>query len=176
MYLRLFCLIFMCFFILRPLSYAGFYGEESEVVESNEVQLLHVTSDAIPGEVEIRAVVDADSNLTMIREYLNANEKHDFNLKQLAEGVVLKKSSGHDAIKLLGPTLDPHQGGGIQMVYLTNGITNSYESFPMELAITEGGWSLEVRRHGGYHRITNMFLQGNFFFGQTLGIEGVVVN
>lgn len=155
---------------------AGFYSSFLDRLFSQEEQLLHVTSDAMPGYTDIHLELDSSANIVGMRRSTDNGDMQEFSLSQLASGAVLLNQSGYDVVKIVTENLDPHSGGVVRMVYLSNAITSSYENYDMDLVPQGSQWSLEVNDQSGHHSISNMFLKGRTLFGKVIGIESVSVN
>lgn len=148
----------------------------ADLFENREVPILNVTSDAMTGEAQIRVVVDNNSELVALRQYTTGATGYvEFNKEHLTKtGAVLMRSSGRDVIKLLSPDLDTNRGGAIDMIYLTSGITDSYDTFKMDL-VRGTDWYIEVNDSKGRRAITKMYLKSRKFFGKVIGIGKVEV-
>ena len=155
------------------------YPSQSQAVavedaRSEEVQLLRVTTDMAEGFSDFKMAVDQNHSIQTLRYYLNTGTKSEFTVDQVRAGVVIAKASGKDVLKLKGEKFDAQHGGPVTLIYLTNGITNSYANFEMELARTGDHWTVRINDQAGHHDITTLFFKGKKLFGKWIGIEKII--
>ena len=155
----------------------NWYPADLEVApaDTQEVQLAHVTSDAMDGFLDMKITVNSDHDIVGFSYVTHKNEKASFKLDQFAAGFVLYRSAGRDVAKLASRDFQASKGGHLELIYLYNGITGSTEKFSMELVRVGNEWKLEVNDNAGRRYFTSMFLKGNFLFGRAIGIESVSV-
>ena len=96
-------------------------------------QLVHVTSDAMPGFLDVKVTTDQDANAIGIAYVDSSGSREEFKLDQFSRGIVIYKKSGKDVVTLKSPNFNPGSGGNIDLVYLKNGVTGSAGTFHMEL-------------------------------------------
>ncbi|MBI2712693.1 MAG: hypothetical protein HYX41_07570 [Bdellovibrio sp.] len=147
----------------------------SESTQNEEIQLARVTTDMAEGHSDFKMEVNSDHAILAMRYYLSNGTRADFTLEQVKGGVVLVKASGRDVLKLKGEKLDANHGGLLDLIYLSNGVTNKYETLQFELVRTGDRWSVMVNDQGGRREFTTMFFKGRKFFGQWVGIEKITV-
>jgi hypothetical protein len=152
--------------------FPDFYSSDSALQE-NEVQLVRVMSDAMPGYTDIRIVLDNDFTAQSIRLVPDQGDARNISLSELANGAVLLNQSGFDIFKLIGTRLDPKSGGELQLVYLSNGITHSYGKFDMEAVKQGDTWFLQTNNQGGRKPFKTLFVKSRKLFGRIIGIESV---
>jgi hypothetical protein len=136
-------------------------------------QLVHVTSDAMPGYLDIVVVLDGNFNLHSGAVIMDDGRKTLFTPEQLPRGVVIDRRDGRDIATLYSRDLNVQIGGNISLVYLSNGITGSTGSYPMQIARYGNNWYLRTVQGEVF---TNIFLKGKFFFGKAIGISSVHVS
>ncbi|MEO5971200.1 MAG: hypothetical protein ABIQ95_14830 [Bdellovibrionia bacterium] len=142
----------------------------------NEVQLFHVTSDALKGVLDIKAVVGANSELLGLKYITEKGEVLQFSIDQLSRGADLMKEDGMSVVKILGHQLSATSGGNLELIYLRDGLSGSYSKFNMNVVNAGRGWEMETLPSAGSRKFTKMFLKGNWFFGKVIGISEVSVN
>jgi hypothetical protein len=165
-------------FGINPMSLDHLRSDDLNSMTEVEVPLIHVTSDALVGFADINMLLDPDKNILGLVYLTSDHERAEFRKTQLSGGgIVLFKKKGYDIVKLLisESTFDLHSGGRITLHYLSNAVTGSSGNFPMELTRVGDTWQLSVNEQTGRRPFTQMYLKGNFFFGQALGIQGVSV-
>lgn len=170
--LSFFCLILMGFSVT---SYAA--GRAPAMRRAfSESQILHVTSDAMPGYLDLALELNDDQVVTGLHYSTSDGETKTFDISNIKQGIVLLNRSGHNVVTIQSPDFDPAHGGSINVVYLMNGIFNTYGTFPLEMNRIGDGWELEVNDQAGRRKISNMFLKKNTAFGQIVGISKIIVN
>lgn len=156
-------------------DYLGFQSlSQADTIESD---LLKVTSDAMEGSLMLKIVTDMNSSLQELKYVTSANVILDMHLDDLAKGVVLLRSGNYDVLKLVGRDLNPETGGNLDLIYLSNGVWNSYQTFPISLTRVEQVWNFQTRESGQSSTTFNMmYLKKRTLFGKTVGIESVTVS
>lgn len=153
-------------------------SNELRMEADSEVPLIHVTSDALKGYADIKLLLDSNRDILGLVYLTSDQERAEFRKAQLSEGgIVLVKKSGYDIVKLMvsESEFDLHSGGKITLRYLVNAVLGSSNDFPMEMIRVNDSWQIQTNDQQGRKPFTQMFLKGNFFFGQVLGIQGVSV-
>jgi hypothetical protein len=159
--------------------------QNGKLNEENERQLFQVTSDVSKGVLDVKVLLNAQSELLGLRYITESGSILSFNLNQLASGGDLFKSGKRSVVKIIGRSLSPSTGGRLELIYLENGITNSYSKFNMMLVNSGNGseknWEIETlpsengRGEPG-RKFTKMGLKGNWFFGTVIGIQEITVD
>jgi hypothetical protein len=120
-------------------------------------------------------VLNGDFEMAGLK-YVAPEETKNFNLAQLPQGLVLMNYSGRDVVKLVSKNFDPKHGGPITVVYLSNGVTNQYNRYELEVERTGQDWSVMVNDQAGRRKVTRMFMKARKALGQIVGIEKITVN
>lgn len=150
------------------------------------MQVLRVTSDINSDYTDIRLDLDDKTNITSLRHFTNDVEQRTITPDEFVKGAVLMKSGGHEVVKLIckncgrnrfGTMEIPSAGVSVDMVYLSNGITNSYETFAMFLRHQGDQWGLETTIDGKVKSFADMrIVARKAFWGGVIGIKEVIVN
>jgi hypothetical protein len=151
---------------INPLD---FYANEMEY------QVLHVTSNVESGYSDMKAILDPDFKLIKFKYVTSAGNTKEFNPENLSKGVVILEKEGKEIIKLMSNNFDSKLGGDINLVYIYNGITNSYRKFPMEIVQEGREWHLQKNDTAGRSRFSSMRIIGRKIFGQLVGIGKIEV-
>jgi len=138
------------------LASCGFYAE---AVPFSDQNLAHVTSDGMKGYGDIKATLDQDGNLQLLRYETDKGLKTEIPLNQLPQGVSLKDLEGHTIAKLASQNMNPGSGGDIQLSYLADGMSGTYEVFPIELVRKGNFWVLQTNDQSGHKEFTSIFLK-----------------
>ena len=85
--------------------------------------------------------------------------------------VLVATVKGHDAIFLSCPDCDSSLNGTIEMRYLQNGITNSYDSFYMKLSKASNSWTLHDLKNS--KKISKLQVKSNTLFGVLTGVKEI---
>jgi hypothetical protein len=162
-------------------GFAAFSDQEyfnySPAGETSENDLLKVTSDAMTGFLMMKSVTLTDHSLQELKYVTSGGAILDMPLNDLAKGVILMASGKREVLKLVGYDLKPDTGGNIDLVYLSDGIWNSYKVFPMALMNSNGNWMFQTREaNKAGTNINSMYLKRKTLFGQVIGIESVTIN
>jgi hypothetical protein len=134
--------------------------------------LLRGTSDDFPGNLDLDATVLANGDVSAIHT-VNPKGTKDYPISQLATGIVLFNSGGHDVITIKSTNFDVAHGGTVNLSYLTNGITGDYDSTELTVQHVGSQWELLINDQAGLHVITKAFFQSRKFFGQAIGIDSI---
>lgn len=156
---------------LASISFAALLFAVSAL--GGEQPLLRVTSDAVSGNVDISLILDQNSTITGFK-YVSPLETQTFDIQGLSSGIVLLNDQGFDVVKLLAKDFDPRGGGAVGMVYLNNGLTGTYRTYPLELEREGQTWKLRVNDASGRREINRMFLKAKKFFGRIIGIDQII--
>jgi len=151
-------------------------GRYEEIQGDSEAAVLRISSDAAEGYSDLKLVLDSEAHILALRLYSKSGNMSEFQLSQLQAGAVLLHQSGYDIAKIVSSNFSSNSGGSIDLVYLSNGIFNSYERFSMELVKNAEHWVLQVNESGRRREFSNMFMKGRTVFGKLVGIEKVEVN
>ncbi len=149
--------------------------ERAHVSEALELDLLRIRSDAVSHTIEMKLVTDSSLNILAFRYFSDPKDTHDIQVAHLPNGVVLQKEGKFEVAKILSKNLNPISGGDIHFIYLSNGITNSHKTFPMQLVRLDNRWVLRVNERGNSREFSSMFLKKKTLLGKTIGIEKVTV-
>ncbi len=128
------------------------------------------------GALDIKALVNANSELLGLRYLTQTGEVLTFNMDQLSQGADLMKDGDRSVVKIIGHQLTAAAGGKLEMIYLDDGLSGSYSKFNMKIINSQNNWEMETVSSKGGRRFTKMYLQGNWFFGKVIGISAVTVN
>ncbi|MFZ9595717.1 MAG: hypothetical protein ACO3A2_06515 [Bdellovibrionia bacterium] len=139
------------------------------------VPLVRVTSDAMPGFVDVEAEVAQDLSLLGFRLVRDHAQSQRFSLEQIAEGVDFVKDKQYSVVHVTSHALSAQEGGGVDFVYLNNGITGAYKTFKTALLRNHESWQLQTAEVEPFVTFSTMFLQGNWLFGRIIGISKVEV-
>lgn len=150
-------------------------NQTQDAPQGEEVQLARVTTDMAVGHSDFKMVLDGDRSIVAMRYYLDNGTRAEFTVAEILAGVVMVKASGRDILKLKGDKFDAVSGGHLSLIYLTNGVTNKYETFPLDLVKTGDHWGVQVNDQSGHREFTTMFFKGRKFFGKWVGIESITV-
>lgn len=164
-------------FLDQPVPMSGEFEKNPDyTAEITEAQILHVTSDVKHGYTDIRLMLNQDGDIIGVRQYEDGKLKAEFSLENLLSGVLLSQESGHEILKIIGKAFEAHSGGEIDLIYLSNGIWDSHETFPMFLSRAGGHWALQTSDQSGHREFTQMLVKGKMLFGKVIGIEEIIVN
>jgi hypothetical protein len=155
-----------------------FFQSFADLSQSGETEadLMKVTSDALDGFLILKVVLDANYSLQKLKYVTSDKVVFDMPLNDLAKGVILMKSGKYDVLKLVGPELNPDTGGNLDLVYLTNGVWNNYNTFNMSLVRSGQVWTVQTRENNRPAvNFNTMYLKKKSFLGKTIGIESVTV-
>lgn len=154
-------IVFMMFLFINSWQLMGREVKLFEIISEPEGNKKHVLTFTVDEEGDI----------------LKASRKskgsvHNFSVDDLNEGgVILYHTEGRDVIKLSSNSFDRVHGGDVLMTYLTDGITNVYNKFPIVIKRTGDLW---VAQKGG-KKIRQLILKSRKFFGKVIGIREVIV-
>jgi hypothetical protein len=145
--------------------------------ENIEADLLTVTSDAMNGSLTMKAVTSSDHSLFSLKYLTSRGLNREILLSDLAQGTVLMTESKRDILKLVSTDLRPDQGGNIDLVYLHDGLWNTYDVFPMFLGRLGDQWVFKTRENDrAATKFNNMYLKKKTFFGRVVGIDSISVS
>ena len=135
-------------------------------------QLLRSTSDAFTGNLDLQVDLSDTGDVEAIRS-ISPNGAKVFEVSELSTGIVLYNSKGHDVIILKAPVLDVTHGGKVEVSYLTDALTGSYDSLEVEAEHQPSLWEIMVDDETGYHAVTHAFFKSRKVFGQIVGIDSI---
>jgi hypothetical protein len=143
---------------------------------ASEIQLVHATSNANLSVTDLRIEVDGQGTILNLKEYVVGEPTLTFDPRELAMGIVLSSKNGKKVTELTSNSFDTSHGGKIDLVFLTNGITNEYLTFPMELTYS-GRWQIYSYDEAGKPKVfKTMFMKARKYLGQVIGIESIQVS
>jgi len=136
--------------------------------------LLVGTSDAFEGTLDLSLVLDDNS---VAQEFSatasSTNQTKNFSVSDLPAGIVLYTDQGHDVVTVKSTDFDPAHGGDLVVTYLTNGLSNNYQSVTVEVERTGNLWQTLVNDQSGHHVVTQAYFKANTVFGQVVGIKSI---
>ncbi|WP_141732235.1 pectin acetylesterase-family hydrolase [Oligoflexus tunisiensis] len=91
----------------------------------------------------------------------------------LTQEIVLAQSSGIDAVLISCADCDPDVGGSLNLRYIYNGITKTYQNFSMRIQRSGRIWTLLTQDGTPIYSLT---LKARKVFGATVGIKEIGVN
>mgnify|MGYP000281761509 CR=1 FL=1 len=151
--------------------------ERSQEGAQKLAQILRVTSDAQSGILDIQLNLDNDGNIRALTTLADTGVREEFSPEQFFNGgIVFLRKEGRDVVKLSSEKFDVKAGGVIDLIYLSNGIFNTYGKFSMELTRMGDQWDLYLNDQTGRKKFSEMFLRGKKFFGKIIGIDKVEVH
>ena len=137
-----------------------------------EVKLFEIISEPEGNKKHVLTFTVDDEGDILKASRKSKGSVHNFSVNELNEGgVVLYHTEGRDAIKLSSSSFDRVHGGDVLMTYLSDGITNIYNKFPIVVKRVGDDW---VAKKGG-KRIRTVILKGRMFFGKIIGIREIIV-
>lgn len=146
-----------------------------EPAAGGEQQVLRVTTDAVAGNLDVRLMVDDNFTITGLK-YVSPSETKVFPMDRLNSGIVLMNMGGYDVVKLVSTDFDPRNGGNISVIYLNNGLTGAYRTYPVELDRQGQTWQLMVNDQRGRRVITRAYMKAKRVLGKPVGIDQITVN
>jgi hypothetical protein len=167
-----------------PLRYQILDSQISNRSIQDLSQILRVTSDVSKGYTDIRLELDDNGNIVSLRHFSNDVQQRVITPEDFAKGAVLMSSGSYEVIKLICKNCMRDSNAVIQipssdvevdMRYLSNGITNSYGIFPMNMRRQGDHWGLETRQENQVKGFSEMYILGRTFFGKVIGIKEVIV-
>jgi hypothetical protein len=137
-------------------------------------QLLHGTSDAISGALDVQILTDADDVATAFQSVTEAATQ-SIGFADLPRGIVLLNTQGYDVVTLKSADFDPAHGGTLQITYLRNALNNSYGNIALDLVRDGSKWELMANDQSGHHVVTRGFFKAKRVFGQIVGIDSITL-
>lgn len=128
--------------------------------ENNQLHQLYLHLDE-QGDIQAISRISNDS-----QQYISADEL-------LLDEVVLAHAEGRDAILINCQDCNMQSGGILNMKYLYNGITNSYQNFSMQIRRQQERWNLYTMDDIQIHSLT---LKSRLVFGALVGIREIAIN
>ncbi len=143
---------------------------------AGEQDIVTVTSDTIKGELILKLQLDENHTIQEIFYRLpDATEDSRFSIADLDQGIVVMRRSGRDVVKLVSSTFEPASGGAITVVYLHNGLSNTYRRYEIELDRSGEAWTASVNETAGRRDFTRMHMKAKKILGQIVGIDKITV-
>ena len=158
-------------------SISAEWAQSLAAIESaGELQVLKIESDVLNSPSNMRFNVDENGDLVSLMYYEDGRKKSEFSMSALMNSASLMERSGYQVVKLTprGP-FNSHEGGEVDLVYLSNAFTNSYGTFPMSVVRRGNGWALETNGQSGRREFTSMYIKSRKLFGQVIGIQSINV-
>jgi hypothetical protein len=139
--------------------------------------LLTATSDAFSGDLDVQILVDSNNVAVGLRAISPAGTPQDYELSNLATGIVLYTTSGDNVVTITSTNFDSSHGGTFDVNYLNNGITSTYDDLDVNVEQNENTWQmLTDNQNGSDAVVTQAYLKANKVFGKTVGIESITLN
>ncbi|MDC0256046.1 hypothetical protein OAK75_14200 [Bacteriovoracales bacterium] len=137
-----------------------------------EVKLFEIISEPEGNKKHVLAFTVDDEGDILKASRRSTGSVQNFSVDELNEGgVVLYRAEGRNAIKLSSNSFDRIHGGDVLMTYLSDGITNIYNKFPI---VVERVGDLWVAKKDG-KKIRKLILKSRMFFGKVIGIREIIV-
>ncbi|MBC7693471.1 MAG: hypothetical protein H7222_17025 [Methylotenera sp.] len=152
----------------------GLSGASLNAQSEKEVQLIRVNSDAVEGDLDLKLILDEDSNGIALL-FLSQAKPQRFEAAQLVDGIVLLKKDSTNVVTIVSKNYEPAQGGDIEVVYLRNGISGNYGRFPAQVIRTGDQWAVYTNGPEGRKPFTRMFMKAKRALGQIVGIDSITV-
>lgn len=160
---------------INPKAPPVIVSEPEKTPVIHEVTILQVTSDARPGTDTLNLQLDEEETIVALRKFSLDGKGSTHPFAELQPGAVLLKAEGRVILKLVNVNATQKDGGEIKLMYLSNGIWNSYGEFNMELVHEGKNWGLQVNEPSGRRAFTKMILKKKVFLGQVIGIGEIEV-
>ena len=132
---------------------------ESEYARLKEESVLSITSDALSGASDLRIGLDENRSIVSFRFVTNRGVNIYFSPDQLEKGVVLYQKSNYNILTLSSSRFLVDAGGTLNLTYLTNGITQSYETLVIDLHKVNGQWTFMSHEGGNSRPFHGMFMK-----------------
>ncbi len=140
---------------------------------TTEQKVLRVTSDAMEGNLFVHAILDENAKITGLR-YESPYETKTFPITNLAQGIVMYSIKGMNVVTLKSAKFDPANGGPIDVVYIANGLTGSYRTYPAEMNRVGQTWELLINDQAGRRPVKHIYLKAKKVLGKIVGIDQVI--
>jgi hypothetical protein len=141
------------------------------------VPALKILSDATPGqEVWVDVLEDPITARSIGLQYRSSAETKQYTLQDLPQGIVLMEKSGKKIVTLKSATFDPATGGAMEIIYLNDGISNTYRSFKFEVDRSGSQWLVYSNTSAGRLLMNHAFVKTKRFLGQIIGIDKIIPN
>jgi len=89
------------------------------------------------------------------------------------EGAVLLTMSGYDVVRMMGKNVDSRHGGPFRLVFLYNGLTDSYRYSEFEIGYGSSGWEVSTTDQNGRRFFTTLFFKAHRWLGKVVGVERI---
>lgn len=147
-----------------------------------EQHLARVTTNAVKGSFDFRAMLDPEGNLKGLRIYQPGKRAVFFEFNAVRRGVTtLKKRIRKlglevevDITRLHGPRLSRTEGGAVSLVFLHDWITSDYRVLPLEIQRDGNTWTLYLNHSTGRVPVEWIHLNGYKTLGQPRGIQDLL--
>lgn len=136
------------------------------------VQLLRVTSNAMPGVLNVALNLDSYGNMVSLLTVGSDGTQMVLSSQQLRYGVVLYRQQNRDAVILQSSNFGNPSGASFTLRYLSNGMTGEYRQYNMNLVRLGNSFSLETLDRRAFK---NMYMTARTVFGNPVGIQGIQV-
>jgi hypothetical protein len=142
---------------------------------TNAQELLQGTSDAFTGTLDLQMLVDSNDNATAIRA-IAAGKTQDTDLSGFAQGIVLYTTQGKSVVTITSTNFDPTQGGVVDVSYLENGISGTYDDLTVDIEKSGTTWQMLTDDQTGRNVVTQGYFKANKFLGKVIGIESITLS
>lgn len=150
-------------------------------VGTDRLQLLFktMTNDPTEGSSEIFLVLNQQYDIKQImrrdqeidpKTQQPYQEVEYYSLNQLKKGMVLKQSNGLAIISLKGESIEPHQGGPIQITYLSNGLKKDYKAEVFSIGRLGNEWQSYSPANEVFHSMLFILKE---LLGKKIGIKEI---
>lgn len=142
---------------------------------TNAQEILQGTSDAFTGTLDLQMLVDANDNATGIRG-IAGGKTQDSDLSGFAQGIVLYTTQGKNVVTITSTNFDPTQGGVVDVSYLENGISGTYDNMTVDIEKSGTTWQMLTDDQTGRNVVTQGYFKANKLFGKVIGIESITLS
>ena len=151
--------------------------EDRSVLEDSKELVAIINADTNPDQPQhLYLTYDNTGHLTGIIRLDKATDTaypHEF--KGLEEGIVFMKSGKKEVLKLVGKGISRETGGEVELIYLTNGISNRYKKLPLKFSFADRIWQLQALKgkKGPWGVVETLEIKGRRIFGRVIGIASI---
>ena len=147
---------------------------ETAYARLKEESILRITSDALSSASDLRIGLDENQSIVSFRFVTSRDMSVYFTPDQLEKGIVLYHKSNYDILTLSSVRFLADAGGTLNLIYLTNGMTESYSNLLIGLYKVNGKWTFMTNEGVSSRPFTEMFLKAKKvpLFGM-VGIEKI---
>lgn len=146
----------------------------SSAAFADEAQLVRVTTDAVPGFLDVKLVLNQDHEITAIK-YVGTSTTESFDVSELPVGIVMLRHSGKEVVKLIASGFDVKEGGKLNINYLSSGISNARGDYWVTIQRQGQNWQIVRDDSAGRRVFTKMFMKARKVLGNTVGIQSITV-